>query len=103
MQQVQERPVRLEVQPARGSQRRGAALREGRRAGNRKQRGLDADLRCECAELACRSVVPALAETHRGLDDRFLVAPAHAGPDNVVKAADRFFVVESRLTAKAYL
>jgi hypothetical protein len=102
MQQVQERPLRLDVRRARDEQRARSTLREGRRGGNRRQRGLDTDLRCECPELSCRVVVPASAEAHRGREQRFIVAPAHAGTDAVIRAADRFFVVEARFAAKEY-
>jgi PIN domain nuclease of toxin-antitoxin system len=39
-------------------------------------------------------MVPAIAETHRGPADRFIVAPAHLNDGVVARAADRFFVVE---------
>jgi hypothetical protein len=39
--------------------------------------------------------VPAVAETHRSAADQFVVAPAHLDGGVVVRAADRFFVVES--------
>jgi hypothetical protein len=40
--------------------------------------------------------VPAVAESHRRGADQFVVAPAHFDDGVVVRAADRFFVVESR-------
>jgi hypothetical protein len=38
--------------------------------------------------------VPAAAEAQRGIDERFVVTPAHFEGGVVVRAADRFFVVE---------
>jgi hypothetical protein len=38
--------------------------------------------------------VPAVAETHRGIGERFVVMPAHFDGGVVVRAADRFFVVD---------
>lgn len=102
MQQVQERPVGPDIGRAGAAHRAGSTLRVGRRAGNRRQLGLESDLRCECAELSCRLVVPAVAETHRGVEHRFIVAPAHSGIDTVIRAADRFFVVEPRPAGKDY-
>ena len=40
--------------------------------------------------------MPIVAETYRRLADQFLVAPAHFDGGAVVRAADRFFVVELR-------
>ena len=37
-----------------------------------------------------------VAETHRRAADQFLVSPAHFDDGVVVRAADRFFVVELR-------
>ena len=72
------------------------ALSEARRAWNRDRIGLVADLRCECTRPSCRGRVPADAESHRRGADQFVVAPAHFDDGVVVRAADRFFVVESR-------
>jgi hypothetical protein len=67
---------------------------EARRAGNREHIGLVAELRCECARPNCRDTVPAVAETHRGIAERFVVMPDHFDGGVVVRAADRFFVVD---------
>jgi hypothetical protein len=72
------------------------ALSEARRAWNRDRIGLVSDLRCECTKPSCRGRVPAVAETHRRVADQFVVAPAHFDGGVVVRAADRFFVVELR-------
>ncbi len=71
-------------------------LSEARRAWNRDRIGLVTDLRCECTRPSCRGRVPADAETHRRVVDQFVVAPAHFDGGVVVRAADRFFVVELR-------
>jgi len=39
-------------------------------------------------------MLPAVAETHRGSVERFVVTPAHFEGGVVVRAADRFFVVQ---------
>jgi hypothetical protein len=44
----------------------------------------------------CTGTVPAVAETHRGTADTFVMKPAHFEGGVVVRAADRFFVVEHR-------
>jgi hypothetical protein len=72
------------------------ALSKARRAWNRDRIGLVSDLRCECTRPSCRGRVPAVAESHRRGADQFVVAPAHFHDGVVVRAADRFFVVESR-------
>jgi hypothetical protein len=69
-------------------------LGESRRAGNHERIGLGSELRCECARPSCRGTVPAAAETQRGSSQRFVVIPAHFEAGVVVRAADRFFVVE---------
>ena len=71
------------------------ALSEARRAWNRDRSALVSDLRCECTRPSCRGRVPAVAESHRRGADQFVVAPAHFDDGVVVRAADRFFVVES--------
>ena len=68
---------------------------EAVRAWNRERIGLVFELRCECGRPMCADTVPVAAETHRGSADRFVVAPAHFGGGMVVRAADRFFVVDS--------
>ena len=73
-----------------------SALSELRRAKNRKNHGLVAELRCECATPTCRETFPATAVRHRGTPDRFIVAPGHLNGDRAVKVADRFFVIELR-------
>jgi hypothetical protein len=70
------------------------SLSEARRAWNGEHVGTVSELRCECAQPSCRGTVPAIAETHRGIADRFIVAPAHLNGGVVARAADRFFVVE---------
>jgi len=65
------------------------------RADNRERVGLVAELRCECGRPNCTETVPAVAEAHRGIGGRFVVVPAHFNDGVVVRAADRFFVVES--------
>ena len=69
-------------------------VRESRRARNRERIGLVSELRCECAQPNCRDMLPAVAETHRGIAERFVVTPAHFEDGVVVRAADRFFVVQ---------
>ena len=82
--------------PSREQLRSGPALTvsESRRAGNRERIGTVSELRCECARPGCTDTVPAVAETQRGLAERFVVTPAHFEVGVVVRAADRFFVVE---------
>jgi len=65
------------------------------RAGDREHVGLVAELRCECGRPNCTETLPAGAEAHRGMGARLVVAPAHFNDGVVVRAADRFFVVES--------
>jgi len=67
---------------------------ESRRARNRERIALASELRCECAQPNCRDMLPAVAETHRGIAERFVVTPAHFEGGVVVRAADRFFIVE---------
>ena len=67
---------------------------ELRRARNRQRISLVSELRCECARSNCRDTVPAVAETHRGIAERFVVTPAHFEDGVVVRAADSFFVVQ---------
>jgi hypothetical protein len=71
------------------------ALSEARRTWNRDRIGLVSDLRCECTRPSCRHRVPAVADTHRSASDHFVVAPVHLDGGVVVRAADRFFVIES--------
>jgi len=52
------------------------------------------ELRCECGRSNCRETLPSVAETFRGTADRLLVSPTHVNGEVVVRAADRFFVVE---------
>jgi hypothetical protein len=82
---------------------RGAKLALARRAGNLERSGLVGRLRCECALPGCDETVPALAESHRGIPGRYIVVPAHfgalakateTGAHTVVRADDRFFVVD---------
>jgi hypothetical protein len=68
---------------------------EALRAWNRERIGRICELRCECGQPTCTATVPAVAETHRGSADRFVVTPAHFRGGVVLRAADRFFVVDS--------
>jgi hypothetical protein len=72
------------------------AVSESRRADNRERSDLVSELRCECARPNCTDTVPAVAEIHRGTADTFVMKPAHFEGGVVVRAADRFFVVEHR-------
>jgi len=81
-------------------QSRPLPLREARRTHNRERIGLVTELCCECGRRSCRDTVPAVAERHRSLADHFLVAPTHFDGNVVIRAADRFFVVESRKPAR---
>jgi hypothetical protein len=67
---------------------------ESRRARNRERIGLVSELRCECARSNCRDTLPAIAETYRGIAERFVVTRAHFEDGVVVRDADRFFVVQ---------
>jgi len=83
-----------EVDRERRRSRPARSVSEARRARNGEHTGVVAELRCECAQPNCRDTVPAVAETHRGTTERFIVIPAHLNGGVVVRAADRFFVVE---------
>lgn len=65
-----------------------------RRALDRERIDLVCEFRCECGQSTCRETVPAVAETHRGSADCYVVTPAHFSGGVVVRAADRFFVVD---------
>ena len=71
------------------------ALSEARRAGNRAHIDAVRELRCECTVSNCSEMLPAAAATHRKAADQFIVAPAHFDGCTVIRAADRFFVIES--------
>ena len=89
-------PTKLHPSPSTGLE-----LAAVRRAVNRERSGYVAQLRCECARPGCRDAFPAAAEAHRGTDDRFIVAPTHVdGGMVVLRAADRFFVVELNHAAR---
>ena len=86
----------------------GPSLAPARRAGNVERRGFVSRLRCECALPSCRETFPDGAESYRGTAERFIVVPAHLGAivtranrhhAAVVRAADRFFVVELNRSA----
>ena len=49
---------------------------------------------CECGSARCRQTVPAAAEAYRRSPDELIVAPEHRGADEILRAADRFFIVE---------
>jgi hypothetical protein len=68
---------------------------EARRGWNIERAGLISELRCECGRPACGGTVPGVAELHRGTADCFVVVPAHFNGGVVLRAADRFFVVDS--------
>ena len=76
------------------STRAASTLRAARRNRNYKSRGFLEKLRCECARPECRATFPAGAEAHRQRYERFIVVPDHAAGELVVRAADRFFVVD---------
>ena len=71
------------------------ALSEARRAGNRAHIDAVRELRCECTVSNCSEMLPAAAAMHRKAADQFIVAPAHFDGCTVIRAADRFFVIES--------
>jgi len=71
------------------------ALSEARRAGNRSHLDAVRELRCECTVSNCSELLPAAAAFHRKAADQFIVAPAHFAGCTVIRAADRFFVIES--------
>jgi hypothetical protein len=88
---------------------RGPSLAPARRAGNHERRGFVTRLHCECALPSCRETFPAGAESYRGAAQCFIVVPAHLGAivtpadlydATVVRAADRFFVVELDRSAR---
>ena len=88
---------------------RGPRLAPARRAGNVERRGLVTRLRCECGVPSCRKTFPAVAESFRGNAERFIVVPEHVGAivnaakpsrATVVRASDRFFVVETNRSAR---
>ena len=81
---------------------RSLRLSEARRAWNRERIGLVSELLCECTRPTCRDTVPAVANTHRSMADHFLVAPAHVEGNVVIRAADRFFIVASRRSARGH-
>jgi hypothetical protein len=70
------------------------SVSEARRAWNRDRIDVGSELRCECAHADCTHRLPAVAETHRGTAERFIVTPEHLDGGVVVRAADLFFVVE---------
>jgi hypothetical protein len=47
---------------------------------------------CECGSSRCRQTIPAAA--YRRRPDQLIVAPEHRGADTIIRAADRFFIVE---------
>jgi hypothetical protein len=71
-----------------------ASLSVARRNANRERAGSLSELRCECGRLECKETWPAAAEAHRKNAGRFLVMPSHLDGGVVVRAADRFFVIE---------
>ena len=92
-------PARVELRPRRTAATRpnptiASGLSEARRSQNRSEVGTVSQLRCECDAAGCRELCPTIADSHRGMLDRFIVTPAHLGAATVVRAADRFFIVE---------
>lgn len=53
-----------------------------------------AELPCECGRPGCRATVPIAAESHRGVLGHLIVSPLHADRGTVIRAADRYFVLE---------
>jgi hypothetical protein len=70
-------------------------LSEALRALNRERIGVGSELRCECGQPTCTETLPLVADSHRGVADRFVVMPAHYKDGVVVRASDHFFVVDS--------
>ena len=72
------------------------AVRSRQRLGRvpARRMALVRDPRCECGRVGCTETVPPAAESHRRSADSIVVIPAHFGGGVVVRAADRFFVVE---------
>jgi hypothetical protein len=70
-------------------------LSDARRVGNRERIGFASELRCECGRVTCTATWPAAAELHRQRPECFVVVPDHVDGVVVVRAADRFFVVDS--------
>ena len=90
---------------------RGPRLAPARRAGNVERRGFVTRLRCECGVPSCRKSFLAVAESFRGNAERFIVVPEHVGAivnaakpgrATVVRASDRFFVVETDRSAARF-
>jgi hypothetical protein len=61
---------------------------------NRERIALGSELRCECGQPTCTETLPLVADSHRGVADRFVVMPAHYKDGVVVRAGDHFFVVD---------
>jgi len=88
-------PVSAPRKPQRVFRLNPRALSEARRAGNRARLDAVRELRCECTVSNCSELLPAAAAIHRQAADQFIVAPAHFDGCTVIRAADRFFVIES--------
>ena len=93
------RPVREGLHRARIRSITALDASEARRAWNREHLGLVSELRCECTRPDCTEMVPAVAEAHRRMSGRSVVVPTHFLDGVVVRAADRFFIVELRRDA----
>lgn len=78
------------------SRERGMPLSYARRAANERRPDPSSAFRCECGRLECRNTVPFDAEAHRGNPSRFVIVPGHLDGGLVIRAADRYFVVEAR-------
>jgi hypothetical protein len=88
-----------------------AKVSEARRARNLELGEFATRLCCECGRAGCRKSFPAAAGSYRGTDERFILAPVHLGAivtltdlDEciVVRADDRFFVVELNRRGRAH-
>jgi hypothetical protein len=90
-------PRRARAASARARAKPSLAVSEARRAWNIERAGVVSELRCECGLPACRETVPGIAERYRGTGDHFVLRPPHFRFGVVVRAADRFFVVDSGL------
>ena len=59
------------------------------------------ELPCECSRPGCRATVLIAAESHRGVVRHLIVSPLHSDRGTVVRAADRYFVLEVKAGSEA--